>query len=526
MKATEPRGAGDDGQVLLADLVDTSRAVGSTRARSAKRELLADLLGRCRPGEVEIAVAFLAGETRQRRTGVGWRSLAEAPAPAGAASLTLAEVDATLETLSRLSGSGSQAARRTALDALLGQATGDEHDFLRRLLTGELRQGALDALVLDALAVAVDMPAAELRRAAMLLGSSTAAARVATTQGRAGVQAATLQVGRPVRPMLAATAPDVGAALQRLSPGGEPVVVDAKLDGIRIQVHKDGDAVLVVTRTLDAITDRLPEVVEAVRALPAVRTVLDGEAIALRPDGRPHPFQVTAARTASRADVPALRAATPVSTYLFDVLHLDGRDLLGEPLAARAEALAALAPPDLVVPRLHTADRAAVTGFFAEMVERGHEGVVLKAPGAAYDAGRRGSAWVKVKPRHTLDLVVLAAEWGYGRRTGWLSNIHLGARDPDAGGFVMLGKTFKGMTDELLGWQTEQLLARETARDGQVVHVRPELVVEIALDGLQTSTRYPGGVALRFARVLRYRGDKSAAEADTIATVRSLQSPG
>jgi len=322
--------------------------------------------------------------------------------------------------------------------------------------------------------------------------------------------------------MLAASAADIDAAMDRLTADRGLVIADAKLDGIRVQVHKDGDRVLVVTRTLDEITDRVPEVVEAVRALPAERAVLDGEAIALQAGGRPHPFQVTAARTASRADVPALRRATPLSTYLFDVLHLDGDDLMSQPLATRVEALARLAPAELVVPRRHTQDRTEVADFFADVVARGHEGIVIKAPCAAYDAGRRGSAWVKVKPRHTLDLVVLAAEWGHGRRTGWLSNIHLGARDPGTDGFVMLGKTFKGMTDEVLRWQTERLLELEESRDGIVVHVRPELVVEVAFDGLQGSTRYPGGLALRFARVLRYRDDKTVAEADTITTVRAL----
>jgi len=508
--------------VLLADLVDTSHAVAGTRARSEKRALLADLLTRCPADEIGLAVAYLAGETPQRRTGIGWRSLAEAPEPAAQPTLTLTEVDAALDQLSRLAGPGSQAARRTALAALMSRATSTEQDLLRRLLTGELRQGALDALVLDALAVAVDVPAADVRRAAMLLGSSTTTARVAVEPGQAGLLAARLEVGRPVRPMLAASAADVDAAMDKLAADGSPVVADAKLDGIRVQVHKDGDRVLVVTRTLDEITDRVPEVVEAVRTLPAERAVLDGEAIALQADGRPHPFQVTSARTASRADIPALRQATPLSTYLFDVLHLDGDDLMSQSLAARAEALAQLAPAELVVPRRHTADRTEVADFFADVVARGHEGVVIKDPSAPYDAGRRGSAWVKVKPRHTLDLVVLAAEWGHGRRTGWLSNIHLGARDPDAGGFVMLGKTFKGMTDELLRWQTERLLELEESRDGIVVHVRPELVVEIAFDGLQGSTRYPGGLALRFARVLRYRDDKTAGEADTIATVRAF----
>ncbi len=514
--------------VLLSDLVTTSAAVSGTRSRTAKRDLLADLLRRCEADEVEVAVAYLSGETRQRRTGIGWRSLAEQVEPATDPVLTVLEVDAELERLAALAGTGSQGARRQALATLLGRATAPEQTFLRGLLTGELRQGALDGVVLDALAPALGLPATAVRRAAMLLGSTAAVAGLARREGDAGLAAVRLQVGRPVRPMLAGTAPDVAAALAKVSPAGDPVVVDTKLDGIRMQVHKQGDEVLVVTRSLDDITTRVPEVVEHVRALPARSLVLDGEAIALRPDGRPQPFQVTAARTASAADVPALRARTPLSTVLFDVLHADGDDLLDAPLSERAARLTAEVPAELLVSRLVTADPAAAQAFFVDAVDRGHEGVVVKAGGAPYAAGRRGSGWVKVKPRHTLDLVVLAVEWGSGRRVGWLSNLHLGARaDGAAGGddngFVMLGKTFKGLTDELLTWQTEQLLAREVSRSRHVVHVRPELVVEIAFDGVQTSPRYPGGVALRFARVLRYRDDKTADEADTLSTVLALQ---
>ncbi|MBA2639866.1 MAG: ATP-dependent DNA ligase, partial [Nocardioidaceae bacterium] len=324
------------------------------------------------------------------------------------------------------------------------------------------------------------------------------------------------------------SAPEVAEAMAKAAPTGAPVIVDTKLDGIRVQVHRDGDDVLVATRSLDDITARVPEVVEAVRGLPARSLVLDGEAIALRPDGRPHPFQVTAARAASAADVAALRDRTPLTTVLFDLLHHDGDDLLDASLADRAERLAVLTRgTDLLVPRLHTVDAELAQRFFEDAVARGHEGVVVKSAATPYAAGRRGSGWVKVKPRHTLDLVVLAVEWGSGRRVGWLSNLHLGARAHDSPvdqpGFVMLGKTFKGLTDQLLTWQTEQLLAREVRRDGHVLHVRPELVVEIAFDGVQTSTRYPGGVALRFARVLRYRDDKTAAEADTLSTVLALR---
>ncbi len=510
--------------MLLDDLVTTSAAVAGTRSRTAKRELLAGLLRRAGPGEIELVVAYLSGDTRQRRTGVGWRSVGEAVPAAGTPTLTVREVDAALERLSALAGAGSQGARRTALSELLGRATEPEQTYLRGLLTGELRQGALDGVVLDALPAALDLPAGEVRRAAMLLGSTAAAAGVGLRDGPPGLAATRLEVGRPVRPMLAASAPDVAAAVAKVSPDGRPVVVDTKLDGIRLQVHKDGDDVLVVTRSLDDITARVPEVVEAAADLPARSLVLDGEAIALGPDGRPLPFQVTAARTGSAADVPALRARTPLTTVLFDVLHADGDDLLDTPLSERARRLADLAPGPLVVPRLVTSSPDEAQAFFEAAVASGHEGVVVKAGSAPYAAGRRGSGWVKVKPRHTLDLVVLAAEWGNGRRVGWLSNLHLAARadDPDDG-FVMLGKTFKGLTDQLLTWQTEQLLAREVRRSRHVVHVRPELVVEIAFDGVQTSSRYPGGVALRFARVLRYRDDKTADEADTLSTVLALQ---
>jgi DNA ligase-1 len=372
----------------------------------------------------------------------------------------------------------------------------------------------------DAVADAFGVPAALVRRAAMLLGSTATAAELAQ-QGAGSLEQAGLVVGVPVRPMLAASAPDVTAAFGKAAAGGE-VLVDRKLDGIRIQVHRDGRDVRLFTRSLDDITDRLPEVVEVVSALPAQRLVLDGEAIVLRPDGRPEPFQVTAARTASRSDAGTLRSRSPVSTLFFDILHRDGRDLLEQPLDERLRELAEVVPPEHRIASIRTSSCEQAQEFFAAAVTAGHEGVIVKAAGSAYDAGRRGSAWVKVKPRHTLDLVVLAAEWGHGRRRGWLSNLHLGARNAADGSWVMLGKTFKGLTDALLTWQTEQLLALEERRTQGTVHVRPELVVEIAFDGIQTSPRYPGGVALRFARVLRYRDDKSADEADTIDTVLVL----
>ncbi len=536
--------------MLLAEVAATSDAVAATRSRLAKRAAIADLLRRVADdaaggsAEVEIAVAYLAGELRQRRTGLGWRSLRDLPAPAEEPRLTLTDVDAAFARMADLSGPGSSTARQAEAAALFGAATAREQSFLAGLVSGELRQGALDSVVVDAVAEAAGVPADTVRRAVMLAGATGPVARAALTAG--GPEAATealatfrLTVGRPVRPMLAQSAPDVGAALDKLgaAPGGEDapgtaVAVDVKLDGIRIQVHRDGDDVRVFTRSLDDITERVPEIVAAVRALPARALVLDGEALVVGPDGVPRPFQETAARSAtqgerSAAEEAELAASLELSPFFFDALHVDGRDLLDEPLRDRLavldELLADAAGP-LAVRRLVTDDAAAATAFFDAAVAEGQEGVVVKSLDAPYAAGRRGAGWVKVKPRHTLDLVVLAVEQGSGRRSGWLSNIWLGARDPE-GGFVMLGKTFKGMTDEMLAWQTQRFRELQTSDEGYVVHVRPEQVVEIAFDGLQRSTRYPGGLALRFARVVRYRDDKTAAEADTIETVRALARP-
>ena len=505
----------------FADVVAVSSQVGATRSRNTKTELVADALRAAEPDEVALVAAHLAGALPQRRTGVGWRSLMDRPEPAAQASLSVAEVDAAITAMAGLAGSGSAGRRTAALRELLGAMTRAEQDFVSGLLTGELRQGALDGVLVAAIAKAADVPDAAVRRAVMLAGWPAHVAPIALADGAEGLAAIGLEVGRPLRPMLAGSAPDVTAALTQVG-DGEPVALERKLDGIRLQAHKLGDEVRLYTRSLEEITDRLPEVVALVAALPAQQVVLDAEAIALRPDGRPEPFQVTGARTASRTDPATLSAQTPVTTYAFDVLHLDGLDLLDEPAHVRAETLAALAP-EALVPRLVTADPDEAQAFFDAQVAAGHEGIVVKSLDAPYAAGRRGAGWVKVKPRHTLDLVVLAVEWGSGRRRGKLSNIHLGARDPAGdGGFVMLGKTFKGMTDVMLDWQTERFLDLETHREGHVVHVRPEQVVEIAFDGLQRSTRYPGGLALRFARVLRYRDDKSAAEADTIDTVRTL----
>ncbi|CAL8976292.1 DNA ligase B [Cellulomonas sp. T2.31MG-18] len=516
----------------LVHIAETSVAVAATRSRLAKREALAATLRAAAddgPDDVALATRYLAGQLRQRRTGLGWRSLAGLPGAAAEPGLTLVEVDAAFETMASLSGAGSASARTAAAVRLFGAATAVEQRLLRGLVTGELRQGALDALVLDAVAAAAGVPEAAVRRAAMLAGDSAPVAVAAL--GASGSAAAlvaleqfALTVGRAVRPMLAQSAPDVAAAFTSLGVDGaadRPAVVDVKLDGIRIQVHRDGDQVRVFTRSLDEITDRVPEVVAAVRSMPAQSVVLDGEALSLDEAGRPRPFQETSSRTATRdADVAAGTALTP---FFFDVLHLDGRDLLDAPLRERLAVLDSVAVGH-VVQRLVTADPAEAQRQFAAWVADGQEGVVVKAVDAPYEAGRRGAAWVKVKPRHTLDLVVLAVERGSGRRAGLLSNIHLGARD-GSGGFVMLGKTFKGMTDAMLAWQTERFRELATSDDGWVVHLRPEQVVEVAFDGLQRSSRYPGGVALRFARVLRYREDKPADQADTIEMVRTLAGP-
>jgi ATP-dependent DNA ligase I len=524
--AGRPR-PGDNGAVLLEEIAETSAAVAASSARLAKVERLAACLRRLDPVEVHPAVAFLSGELRQRQIGVGWAALREVPPPAALASLTVAEVDATFERIGRLAGPGSQAERRRLLARLLGRATGDEQRFLVRLLGGELRQGALEGVMVEATARAAGIPGVEVRRALMLRGALGPVAEVALDRGVAGLREFRLQVGRALQPMLAQTATSVEAALARAVASGPaglvPAAVEWKLDGVRVQLHKDGAEVRIFTRTLDDITARVPEVVETVLALPAGTAVLDGELIALRADGRPHPFQITAGRLGSKLGVERLRTAVPLTLFLFDVLHLDGEDLIDRDGAERHAALAAVTPEALRVPRTVTADPAVATAFLGDALARGHEGVLVKSLAVPYEAGRRGAGWVKVKPVHTLDLVVLAAEWGHGRREGWLSNLHLGARDPETGGFVMLGKTFKGLTDELLRWQTERL--RElavTPTDGWVVRVRPELVVEVAFDGLQTSPRYPGGLALRFARVLRYREDKRAADADTIDTVRAI----
>ncbi len=513
--------------MLFARLVEVSGQVAATRSRLAKRDLIAALLRETAaeedsdsPGdEIDLVAAYLSGTLRQRRTGVGWRGLSDLPEPATQAAVTVAEVDRTLDRLAGLSGPGSVTARRELTQALFGRLTAPEQRFLVALMTGNIRQGALDSVMLEAVAAAAEVAVKVVRRAAMFSAPTGPIARAALTGGAEALEHFRLEAGRPVRPMLAASAPDVGAALEKaaLEKAAEArFAVDTKLDGIRIQVHKRGDDVQVFTRSLEEISGRLPDVVAVAAALPVRDVVLDGEALVLDEQGRPRPFQETASTTATR------EGGSGIRPFFFDLLLHDDRSLIEAPAVERLDALDGLVPEEHRVRRLVTGSAAEAGRFFEDVLALGHEGVVVKRLDASYDAGRRGSAWVKVKPRHTLDLVVLAVEWGSGRRRGFLSNIHLGARDPQTDDFVMLGKTFKGMTDQMLAWQTERFLELEAGRTGHVVHLRPEQVVEIAFDGVQRSTRYPGGLALRFARVVRYRDDKTAAEADTVATVREL----
>ncbi|WP_030296448.1 ATP-dependent DNA ligase [Streptomyces katrae] len=504
--------------MLLAEVARVSREVAETSARSRKTALLAELFAAAPPEEAGLVISYLAGRLPQGRPGIGWRALGREVEPAAEPTLTVTAVDAAVTELAAVAGAGSQAERRRILDALLGAATGPEQRFLRSLLSGEVRQGALDAVALEGVAAASGVPAAELRRAVMVDGSLPRVAAAALAGGAAVLREVTLRVGQPVQPMLANTAKSVAEALAALG----PCAVEEKLDGIRVQVHRDGDDVRVYTRSLDEITGRLPEVAQLARALPGERFILDGEVIGQTPDGRPVPFQEVASRVGSRVDVETARRTLPVVPYFFDVLAAGDEVLLDLPVRERYAVLAALVPQESRVRRLAVEapqeQAAAAEEFWAETLRRGHEGVMVKGLDSTYAAGRRGRHWLKVKPVHTLDLVVLAVEWGHGRRTGLLSNLHLGARAAD-GTYAMLGKTFKGLTDEMLRWQTARLRELAVEDDGFTVRVRPELVVEIAYDGLQRSPRYPAGVALRFARVLRHRPDKRADEADTVETV-------
>ncbi|WP_328441777.1 ATP-dependent DNA ligase [Streptomyces sp. NBC_00444] len=503
--------------MLLTRLAQVSQDVAATSARSRKIALLAELFRDAEADDVPIVIPYLAGRLPQGRLGVGWKVLSRPVAPAAEPTLSVREVDALLSELGKVSGPGSQAERARLVGELMGAATEDEQRFLLGLITGEVRQGALEAVAVEGLAVATGAPAADVRRAVMLAGSLQTVAQALLADGPASLDRFRLTVGRPVLPMLAHSASSVAEAVDKLG----ACAVEEKLDGIRVQVHRDGDTVRVYTRTLDDITDRLPELTSAALELNGRRFILDGEVISFGADGRPRSFQETAGRVGSRVDVATAAEEVPVSPVFFDALSVGDRDLLDLPFADRHAELARLVPEPMRVRRTLVEgpdDIDAADAFLAETLKRGHEGIVAKALDAPYSAGRRGASWLKVKPVHTLDLVVLAAEWGHGRRTGKLSNLHLGALAPD-GSFAMLGKTFKGMTDAMLTWQTERLQELAVEDNGWGVTVRPELVVEIAYDGLQKSTRYPAGVTLRFARVVRYREDKRPEEADTVETL-------
>jgi DNA ligase-1 len=502
------------------DLVATSDGVAATSGRLAKIGLLAELLRQLAPDEIEIAIGFLSGEPRQGRIGIGGATIwnAQDVAASETSALSLHDVDEALTQLAAIKGSGATAARQQRLRDVFRNATRREQDFIARLLFGELRQGALEGILVEGVAKARGISAASVRRAAMMAGALAPVARAALVDGEAGLARFGVQLFQPVQPMLAQPAEDVNAALAQLH---NDVSIEWKLDGARIQAHKSGDEVHVFSRNLRDVTSAVPEVVDAMRGLAVNDAIVDGEVIALRPDGSPHPFQVTMQRFGRKLDVARLRGEIPLTPFLFDCLYADGQSLIDADQDARIVTLQAIAPA-LVVPRLVRPSSESAGQFLSETLRRGHEGLMVKSLAAPYAAGRRGQQWLKVKIARTLDLVVLAAEWGHGRRTGWLSNLHLGARDPAHGGFVMLGKTFKGLTDEMLAWQTEKLRALEISHDRHTVYVKPELVVEIAFNEIQASPQYPGGLALRFARVKGYRPDKSAADADTIDAVRDL----
>jgi DNA ligase-1 len=507
---------------LFANLVAVSQRVGATTARLAKVRELAACLRAVEPSEIDIAVHYLSGELPQGRFGIGYTTLRKASERGGVAStalLTIGDVDRSLSEVAALRGSGSATKRAEALQALFARATRDEQEFLIRLLVGELRQGALEGVMLDAVASAAAVPVEQIRRAAMYAKNLGAVAHAALTAGVEALAQFQLEPLSPIAPMLAQTAADVGEALAQL--GGE-VAFEWKMDGARIQLHKLGDSVRIYTRSSNEVTAAVPEIVETAQRLPAREMILDGEALAFTAGGRPQPFQVTMRRFGRKLDVEKLRSELPMQAFFFDCLHFEGETLTGRPARERFVALERAVPSGMIIPRLITGSAEAAQQFYDAALAAGHEGLMAKALDSAYEAGNRGASWLKIKRAHTLDLVVLAAEWGHGRRTGKLSNLHLGALDPATGEYVMLGKTFKGLTDALLEWQTKELQAREIRNDGWTVYVRPELVVEIAFSDLQKSPRYPGGLALRLARVKRYRDDKRVAEADTMETVRKI----
>ena len=506
---------------LLANLVGVSERVAADAARRAKVRELAGYLGALSPDEIEPAVAYLSGELQQGKIGIAYKTMQAAvmtPA-AGEATLSVTDVDRSLAEIAGLHGAGSTPRRMQALQTLMSRATSGEQHFLLRLLAGELRQGALAGVMIEAIGAAARVPVAQVRQAAMYSKNLGAVARVALREGAAALGQFQLELFTPAAPMLAQTADDVVQALQTL--GGE-AAFEWKMDGARIQVHKVSDEVRIYTRSLNEVTGAVPEIVEAVRALAAPTLVLDGEAIAIDPSGRPHPFQITMRRFGRKLNVDALRGDLPIRAFFFDCLHFGGRSIVDRPTHERVAALAGAVPASMRVARLVTSAESEAAAFYDAAIRAGHEGLMAKSLQAPYEAGNRGASWFKIKRAHTLDLIVLAAEWGHGRRSGKLSNLHLGARDPATGDYVMLGKTFKGLTDVMLEWQTKELLSRETHRDQWTVYVRPELVVEIAFSDLQVSPRYPAGLALRLARVKRYRDDKRAEDADTLESVRRI----
>jgi DNA ligase-1 len=505
--------------MLFAAVVDTSRRVAETSRRLEKIDLLAALLRQLDAEEVEIVVAYLSGYTRQGRIGIGYSTLRGSSAEAVTEpALTIHELDHALTELAAVEGSGSERRRRELLHALMARATAPEQQFLNALLMGEIRQGALEGIMVEALAKASGIDSATVRRAMMMAGDIARVARTALAEGAAGLARFNIQLFRPVQPMLAQTSEDIGEALHELGEAS----LEYKVDGARIQVHRSGDDVQIFSRALNNVTAAVPEIVETVRALPARELILDGEVISLTPEGRPQPFQVTARRFNRKIDLERMRAELPLSPFWFDVLYLDGQPLLDEPQSRRFSELVKLSPAAALIPHLTTADPERAIEFIDQAIAQGHEGVMAKAAGSPYAAGARGQSWLKIKRPHTLDLVILAAEWGSGRRKGWLSNLHLGARDTAAGGYAMLGKTFKGLTDEMLAWQTEEFQKAEIGRDAYTVYVAPRFVAEIAFNDVQISPRYPSGMALRFARVKRYRPDKTPDQADTVETVRRL----
>ncbi|HEY6642143.1 ATP-dependent DNA ligase [Povalibacter sp.] len=507
--------------MFFSDLVAASNRIAATRSRLAKLRELAQCLRAMTPEEIEAGALWLAGETRQGKIGVGYSVVQQVrgTVAASAAQLSLHDIDVALTELQETKGSGSAARRRAVLENVLARATADEQDFLLRLIVGELRQGALAGLMVDAIAEAAGLPSQEVRRASMYAGNVGVLAHVALTEGREGLQRFRIEVLSPIAPMLAQTATDVADALTQL--GGE-AAFEWKVDGARVQVHKAGEVVRVYTRNLNEVTDAVPEVVAAVRSIPAQVIVLDGETIALDANARPLPFQITMRRFGRRLDIESLRKELPLHVYFFDCLQLDGETLADRTAHERFAAMDRTLPAAIRVPRIVATDEATAQAFYDDALSRGHEGVMAKSLHSIYEAGNRGAGWLKIKRVHTLDLVVLAAEWGSGRRKGWLSNLHLGARDPANGGFVMLGKTFKGLTDAMLDWQTKEFLAREVRRDNYTVYVRPEIVVEIAFNDIQASSQYEGGYALRFARVKAYRPDKTVEQSDTIDEVRRI----